>query len=214
SNTNDDSHFLYLYNPLLFSTLNYALCNYKKYEGQIEKVLDICLANNRVIANNLREMYDRKFSLSGCDINYGVTNYGNILIIDPRNYKDLPALTIEKIKEINNNAKRLEELSSKETIAQKNVTLEELLDKIVKGSNITSYFRNNDESFRYIRELLEYHNCNAECIGDKLHDFLVKKKSELDSNSNNYESDFQKLSFAITFVELYKERLNGLNKEE
>lgn len=208
-----DERYL-VYHPVLLKVFDYALKNSKKYAEQIEFIIDNGLRLNEQIISNLRRKHNYKYSIDEYEIRNGYDIYGYILNVDLSKFEIENEELKRKIDELNAGAKNVEiKPSSKDIDFDKCLTLNEFMDMIYKNTNINNYYSSSTIVFLEIKRLASEVNCKIDKLGDSLLEYLKKKKESIDITNLNNEYEYQSVSYAIAFTELYKDKLNNIEKE-
>ena len=90
---------------------------------------------------------------------------------------------------------------------------DELIDLIFEWSNISSYIRRNDRVFETIKNILETYEADDKMLtdfSDKMKNRIQNRICNLSKDIPNYEYMYETLHHALTFVELYKDKLDSM----
>lgn len=90
---------------------------------------------------------------------------------------------------------------------------DELIDLILEWTDISSYIRRNERVFETIKNVLEVYEADDEILkgfADKMKNRINTRIENLTKDISNYEYMYETLHHALTFVELYKDRLDSM----
>jgi aminoglycoside phosphotransferase (APT) family kinase protein len=90
---------------------------------------------------------------------------------------------------------------------------DELIDLIFEWTDISSYIRRNERVFETIKNILETYEADDKILADfsdKMKNRINKRIYNLSKDIPNYEYMYETLHHALTFVELYKDRLDSM----
>lgn len=90
---------------------------------------------------------------------------------------------------------------------------DELIDLIFEWTDISSYIRSNEQVYETIKNILEIYQADDELIAsfsDKMKNRINNRIKNLSKDIPNYEYMYETLHHALTFVELYKEKLDSM----
>jgi hypothetical protein len=93
--------------------------------------------------------------------------------------------------------------------------LEDILYILVNWTGMTNTNRIKEDVLEKTRLfLINYPLAKSINLGEELVNYLNRKLKELNPESNDYEEEYEKNRFALIFVELNQERLNGRDFNE
>ena len=84
---------------------------------------------------------------------------------------------------------------------------------IFEWTDISSYIRRNEQVYETIKNILEIYQADDELIdsfSDKMKNRINSRIKNLSKDIPNYEYMYETLHHALTFVELYKEKLDSM----
>ena len=90
---------------------------------------------------------------------------------------------------------------------------DELIDLIFEWTDISSYIRRNERVFETIKNILETYEADDKMLtdfSDKMKNRIQNRICNLSKDIPNYEYMYETLHHALTFVELYKDRLDSM----
>lgn len=90
---------------------------------------------------------------------------------------------------------------------------DELIDLIFEWTDISSYIRRNERVFETIKNILKTYEADDKTLNDfsdKMKDRIQNRICNLSKDIPNYEYMYETLHHALTFVELYKEKLDSM----
>lgn len=94
---------------------------------------------------------------------------------------------------------------------------DDLVDLILKGTNVCTYFRKNEEVFKVIKDILVTYGLDS-CLkidfATKMRNRIKTRIEKLSSSNVDYEYKYESLHYAMSFVDLYEDRLNSIGGEE
>lgn len=208
--SSDKNEYYNVYHPVLFKVVEYALKHYKTYYEQLMLIFNEGIKTNNFIISELRRLHNYKFHIENYEIKNEYATYGYILYIDLSKYESLDDNIKNMIDSLNQNAKKVEiKPSSEEIEFNEHLEPRDFLDLIYRNSGLDNYFSDYYSIFQNIRTIVEEDNCKIEKIGDSLIKYLNEKK-ELLHQGEMSEVKYRVISFAISFAELYKDKLNNL----
>ena len=200
-----------VYHPILIRLLEYALTNSNQYMNQLNIILDAGIKNNEIVIMNLRKNHNYKYSIDEYNITNKFVIYGYILNVDLDKYSIKDIDLINKIKELNSSAKKVEIKPSSKDIDFKNaISPNELFNAIYEKTNIKNSYSSSDLVFMQIERFSSEANCKVDKLGDGLLNYLNNLKSSFNINDLNREYEYYGLCQAISFAELYRNKLNNL----
>ena len=94
---------------------------------------------------------------------------------------------------------------------------DELIDLIFEWTDISSYIRRNEQVYETIKNILETYRADDEILKDFADKMKIRINNRIENLSKdipNYEYMYETLHHALTFVALYREKLNDIRRKK